>query len=186
MTHSKTIPLKDPREARAARWLESLGHRPVKIKEGNRKKPDFHVLAKADDEFFFYLEVKTIEGPGESEGLLFDPLFNRVSNDIRDARKQFENVDPEHNLPRVLLFLAEDFRIHGQTMFDFFSGRIEIEGEILRELKRFRFGRVRDDLREIDLFVMLDRDNTPTFFYNETIPSKALALQEAFDHVGRR
>ena len=31
---------------------------------------------------------------------------------------------------------------------------------------------------------VLDLGATPTFFYNETIPSKALALQRAFDHMG--
>lgn len=183
MTHSTNLPLKDPREARAASWLESLGHRPEKIEEDSSKKPDFRVLAKTGNEVF-YVEVKVIEGPGESEGILFDPLFNKISNRIRDAYKQFQGNDPEHNLPRVLLFLADDFRIHGQTMFDFFSGRIEIEGKIIRELKRFRFGRVRNDLGEIDLYVILDLGDTPTFFYNETIPSKAFALQRAFDHVG--
>ncbi|MDR4483036.1 MAG: hypothetical protein R3B95_07360 [Nitrospirales bacterium] len=32
---------------------------------------------------------------------------------------------------------------------------------------------------EIDLYVILDLGDTPTFFYNETIPSKAFALQRA-------
>lgn len=169
----------DPGEARVARWIRALGHRVEKIPEEAAKRPDFRVLT-TDGAAVALAEVKTIEGPGEGEGLLWDPLFNTVSNRIRDARKQFESIDPSHDLPRVLAFVSEDFRIHGQTMIDFFTGRIEVDGQIIRELKKFRLGRVTGDLGEIDLYVILDHGDAPTLFFNDSNPAYLDRLQGLF------
>jgi hypothetical protein len=169
----------DPREARAARWIEALGHRVEKIPEDDSKTPDFRVWT-AKGEAAALAEVKTIEGPGEGEGLLWGPLFNNISNRIRDARKQFESIDSSHGLPRVLVLVSEDFRIHGQTMIDFFSGRIEVGGEVTRDLKKFRLGRVKGDIGEIDLYVVLDHGDSPTLFFTDSHVDYATRLQELF------
>src|SRR5262245_36675771 len=169
----------DPGEARVAKWIQMLGHRVEKIPEEDSKTPDFRVLTTGGTQVAL-AEVKTIEGPGEGEGLLWDPLFNNISKRIRDARKQFESIDSSHCVPRVLVFVSEDFRVHGQTMIDFFTGRIEVGGEVIRELKKFRLGRVKGDISEIDLYVVLDHGDTPTLFFNDSNVAYATQLQELF------
>lgn len=176
---TKLIDLVDPRERRAAAWLGSLGHQPEKIPEESDKTPDFLVRGR-DTGAMFYAEVKTLEGPGEGEPLLWDPLYNTIAKRIRDSRKQFESVDAEHHFPRVMLFLSEDMRIHGQTMLDFFKSRIEVGEQVVRDLNRFRFGRVRDDLEKIDLYVVLDIGDSPTFFFSQTDSSTLQSLLSLF------
>jgi hypothetical protein len=170
---------KDPGERRAAVWLESLGHPPEKIPEEADKTPDFRVHTSGIDSHFF-AEVKTIESPGSDEALLWDPLYNTVSKRIRDSRKQFTAIDPDHRHPRVMIFVSEDMRIHGETLLDFFKGQIVVGHEVVRNLNRFRLGRVAADIGHIDVYVVLDTADSPTFFFTDVDAGRSSALTKLF------
>jgi hypothetical protein len=171
--------ISDRGEARAAKWIQALGHRVEKIPEVDSKTPDFRFLT-VDGIQVALAEIKLIEGPGQGEDLLWSAVFNNISKRIHDARKQFESIDSSHVLPRVLVFVSEDFRVHGQTMLDFFTGHIEVGGKVIRELKTYRLGRVKADIGEIDLYVILDHGDTPTLFFNDSNDEYAARLEELF------
>lgn len=169
----------DRGEARAAKWIQTLGHRVEKIPEEDSKTPDFRLLT-VDGIQVALVEVKIIAGPGQGENLLWNAVFNNISKRIHDSLKQFESIDASHVLPRILVFVSEDFRVHGQTLLDFFTGQIEVAGEVIHDLKRSRLGRVKGDIGEIDLYVMLGHGDTPTLFFNDSNDEYAARLQELF------
>lgn len=83
------------------------------------KTPDLRVFS--DQEVIFFCEVISIDKdrwldsqvaaalPGEIVGGgRKDPIFNRLSDDIHTAIKQFDSVNPEGQIPNVLAFVNHD------------------------------------------------------------------------------
>jgi len=168
-----------PREARAATFLSGFGLKVEKVAEGATKTADFRVTAS--DQFDFHGEVKAIEGPGQDKPMTWDSICNRIGSDIRKAVAQFDAVNPSHSAPNVLIFLAEDMRIHWRLMKDFFEGKIEIEGQTIADLTRHRFGRVRQALPVVDLFILLDTGDNLTLFFTGSDPTFLPKLATLFN-----
>src|SRR4051812_48198770 len=120
------------RESRAASFLSRYRLAVEKIDEREVPIPDFRVTCP--DDFCFYSEVKAIEGPGAENDLVWKPLYNRLSADIRKAVEQFNSVNSARLAPNVLVVLSEEMRIHGQSMKDFFQGKLAINGETIADL----------------------------------------------------
>lgn len=172
----------DSWEARAGEWLRSLGFWVEKIPEDPvEKKPDFRITPSAGASF--YVEVKGLEGPGDDQSLESASLFNKISKKIRDAQKQFSCIDPNHDSPRVLLFVADDFRIHRQKLLDFIEGQVEVDGQLMANLARYRFGKVRAEIGDIDAYAILETNGDVFFFYNAGHAAACGALKAHFGHT---
>lgn len=144
----------------------------------NGKTPDFRVYF--NDNLIFYCEVKNAQEdmwineklkkatPGEIVGgARTDPIFNRLSAHIHKARKQFEAVNKEENLPNVLAFYNEDqqsdfYDLLAVTTGNFFSE----DGEVFPIYKKFSEGRIKADINKIHLFIWIDAHNPPRFLFN--------------------
>ncbi len=168
-----------PRERRAADFLKKLGLVVKKRPEGAEKSPDFDVTAS--DGFYFLSETKAVVG-GENEPLLWQELYNAITSDIREAAKQFDSVNSTRLVPNVLILVSEDFRFREQSFIDFLKGEIIIEGKLLADLRRYRLGRVKPAFSRIDLFLLLDKGNTPSLFFVDNDPRFLVKLRAIF-HV---
>lgn len=167
-----------PSESKVVQFLARYGLHAEKREEGDQPNPDFDVTK--GDAFYCLVEVKAIEGPGETEAMLWQSLYNRVSNDIRKAADQFTAVNSKHLVPTVMVLVAEDFRIHAQSFLDFLNGEIRMDAVQLACLRRYRFGRVTTAFPAIDLFILLEKSGTAQFFFNMNDGGFLMSLSRAF------
>lgn len=154
-----------------------------KTELGNGKTPDYRVYI--DRELKFYCEVKNAQkdrwldekleeaAPGEIVGgLRKDPVFNRLSAHIHKARKQFEAVNKEEDLPNVLAFYNEDEQSGFLDLLAVTTGNFFAEGgSVFPIYKNFSEGRIRADIEKIHLFIWIDVHKPHRFLFN-TINSK--------------
>jgi hypothetical protein len=110
----------NPDEARVEEYLSCYGLQARRFsRERRHKTPDFRVLHS--NECVFFCEVKSVERDtwldkqfeGAASGTLVggsrpDPIFNRLTNDIHTAIKQFDAVNPDDTYPNVLVFINHD------------------------------------------------------------------------------
>ena len=118
------------------------------------KTPDFRVFSK--DIFVFFCEVKTINRDSVM-GLRNDPTFNRLTDDIHTAVKQFDAVNPKVEAPNVLAFVNHD------QDCDFLDLNSVLTGNFIGEngrpdpiYKQFSEGRIKDEKTRIHLYIWLD------------------------------
>src|SRR4051812_40607538 len=81
-------------------YFENKGLVPKKIKESDTKTPDFEVYS--EDNLLFYREEKTLEYD-DFVGEKNDSSRNAISSHIKKAQEQFEQVNPDHKYPNVLV-----------------------------------------------------------------------------------
>ncbi len=119
------------------------------------KTPDFRVFK--GNEFAFFCEVKTVSRD-DVEGLRNDPIFNRLTDDIHNAVKQFDAVNGDVEYFNVLAFVNHD------RMCDFGDLREVLTGDFYAEggqrfpiSRKFSEGRIREDKKRIHLYLWLDR-----------------------------
>ena len=154
-----------------------------KSERNTGKTPDYKVLR--DNQLQFFCEVKNCEKdrwlddllqqaePGELVGgLRNDPVFNRITAHIHKARKQFDAVNPNEDVPNVLAFHNEDEHAGfldplAVTTGNFFSE----DGSVQPIYKNFSEGRVKTDIERIHLFIWLDEQKPFRFLFN-TINSR--------------
>ncbi|RXT14878.1 hypothetical protein [Ammoniphilus sp. CFH 90114] len=140
------------------KFLESYRLEVNKIEEGEEKTPDFEVSFQGERVFF--CEEKTLEYD-DFEGCKNDSTYNAISNHIHKATKQFNSVNPNHDIPNVLAFTNLD------TLKDIHDLFITITGKALLEqgglLKIRNVGRIEADLDFIDLFLWFDKDKFINF-----------------------
>lgn len=154
-----------------------------KTELGDGKTPDYRVYING--ELKFYCEVKNaqkdkwlddkLEKAGLGEivgGLRKDPVFNRLSAHIHKARKQFEAVNREENLPNVLAFYNEDEQSGFLDLLAVATGNFFAEGGAVFPIyKNFSEGRIKTDVEKIHLFIWIDAHKPHRFLFN-TINSK--------------
>lgn len=91
-------------------YLKSIGLYCIRFSKAEMrqgKTPDYRVYK--NNELKFFCEVKTVEAIGVGGD---DPVFNKLTDDIHEAMKQFNAVNLEENYPNVLAFVnhnEEDF-----------------------------------------------------------------------------
>lgn len=149
------------------------------------KTPDFRVFFEQD--FAFFCEVKTLlrdewldqllegVGPGVMVGgIRIDPTYNRVSNKIHEAVKQFDAVNPNLVHPNVLVLINHD------RDSDFDDLRVAYEGDLITEeghrypiFRRISEGRIKQEKLRIHLFVWIDVfEDEPNYFFLYNLNSK--------------
>jgi hypothetical protein len=130
---------------------KNLEARPFSKTKG--KSPDFELYLK--DDFFAYCELKSIT-KYEWSGLRDPPIWNNIQNKIHEARKQFTDVNPNHNMPNILIIINYDDHYNWQDLYKVLFGKepiAELPAYDTRHLKRL----IRDGgLFETDFIIWLD------------------------------
>jgi len=144
------------------------------------KTPDFKVYSNG--ELLLYCEVKNAQkdtwldkklekaAPGEIVGgLRKDPVFNRLSAHIHKARKQFDAVNKEENIPNVFAFYNEDQQSGFLDLLDVTTGNFFAEGGAVFPIyKNVSEGRIKSDIDKIHLFIWIDAHKPHRFLFNTT------------------
>ena len=132
------------------------------------KTPDFRVYDS--DDFVLYCEAKHVQ---EDEwldkqlanaaplqivgGARPDPIFNRLTDRIHEAAKQFDCVNHEHGYPNVLVFTNSDQVCGFFDLVAVLTGNFYAEsGAVEHIYKQYSEGRIRQEKHTIDLYVWHD------------------------------
>jgi hypothetical protein len=96
--------------------------------------------------------------PGEAAGgLRNDPIFNRISNAIHTAVKQFESVNSDHRLLNFLVLMNHDTSARSEDLDRVLTGFEDPRhGNFERTCEQFSDGRIREEKSKIDLYVWAD------------------------------
>lgn len=146
-------------ERRAIEFFEQHGLTCVRYTKDELRTggqtPDFKVYK--GDEFVLYAEAKHVQEDNWEGGLRNDPIFNRLSNRVHEAAKQFAAVNPDYKLPNVLVFTNSDRLCSVQDLKCVLTGNQEIDsGPPEPMFKNISEGRIRDEKHSIDLYVWND------------------------------
>lgn len=134
----------------------------------NIKTPDFRLRRDGVD--VAVCEVKSFRkdawldeqmkkaGPGElTGGLRPDPIFNRISNAVHTAFKQFESVNPAHELFNFLVLVNHDSSGCPEDLDRTLTGYEDpLHGVFDQTCMQFSEGRIREEKRKIDLYIWVD------------------------------
>jgi len=134
----------------------------------DRRTPDFRLSRSGKD--VALCEVKSFQHdtwldeqikkvpPGEvAGGVRPDPIFNRISNAIHTAFKQFDSVNPAHELFNFLVLVNHDPSAHPEDLDRVLTGSEDpLHGVFDQTCLRFSQGRIREEKNKIDLYVWFD------------------------------
>ena len=146
-----------PDEAAVAEFLAAKGlivNLFSKEELQSSKTPDFRVYI--GENFAFYCEVKSIRA-GKTDGLKSDPIFNRLTNDIHLAAKQFHSVNPSNEVPNVLAFVNHDNLCGFLDLIAVYTGNhIAENGAASPIYRQFSEGRIKNEKSTAHLVIWLD------------------------------
>lgn len=134
----------------------------------DRKTPDFFL--KRGGEEVALCEVKSFQrdawleeqlkdsAPGELVGgLRPDPIFNRISNAVHTAVRQFDSVNPDHRLLNFLFLVNHDRGAKSEDLDRVLTGYENPRRGIFDSTcVQFSEGRIREEKYKIDLYVWFD------------------------------
>ena len=164
-----------------------------KVEKRKGKTPDFKVYTH--DTFSFYCEVKSVDKDGwldsqiqnKNKGELAggsrnDPIFNRLTDDIYKAMKQFDAVNKNKLEPNVLVIINHDKNCGVNDLLAVLTGNFYAQNGASEPIyKKFSDGRIENSTNIIDLFIWLD-DNKPTrLLFSQTNQSHHLLLCKVFN-----
>lgn len=150
----------------------------------NGKTPDFRVFHK--DAFAFFCEVKAVE-IDKAGGLRKDPIFNRLTDDIHTAVKQFDAVNPKVESPNVLALINHDRNCGFLDLIGVLTGNFIADDEQRHPIyKQFSEGRIKDEKARIHLFLWLDDFKPERLLFSQTHAEfhKQLCAWFGVDHNG--
>ena len=131
-----------------------------------KKTPDFRVLKEG--ELVTYCEAKHVQQDTWPDDLLEtvqplevvggprpDPIFNRLTAHIHTAHKQFIAVNPNHDLPNVLVFANSDKQCtyKGDLLAVLTGNFYGDHGEVEHIFGQFSDGRIKFEKMTIDAYV---------------------------------
>lgn len=187
----------DADEERIGGFLADYGlaaDRFQKSEIGSGKTPDFRVRRPDSEELLFYCEVKSIREddfldrrldeaePGElAGGARKDPIFNRLTDDIHQAVKQFAAVNAELARPNVLAFVNHDRMCGFLDLIGVLTGNFMAEGgRAIPSYRLYSEGRIKDEKASIHLFLWLDDFRPHRLLFGQTHEDHHLLLCECF------
>ena len=150
-----------------------------KEEKRRRKTPDFRV--SHGREFRFFCEVKSIDKDlwldkrldmspsgvivGESRN---DPIYNRLTDDIHTAVKQFDAVNAELTYPNVLSWVNHDRHCGFLDLIAVLTGNaLTDDGGALPIFQQFSEGRIRGEKARIHLYIWLDEFKPKRLLFNQ-------------------
>jgi hypothetical protein len=146
------------------------------------KTPDFRVFKCG--ELVLYCETKHIRDDEWLDrhmekaqplelvgGLRPDPIFNRLTDRIHEAARQFGAVNGNCEYPNVLVLANSDRLCKFADLLAVLEGNFYAEDGIVEPIyKQYSEGRIRDEKRTIDLYVWRDDwagcDGRERLFFN--------------------
>ena len=178
-------------------FLENKGLRVdgfSKHERKNIKTPDFKVFTNS--KLAFYCEVKNSQEdlwldkqlndakPGVIVGgKRNDPIYNRFASHIHKASKQFLSVNKDHSIPNVLAFYNEDSDAGFIDILSVITGNAYCEsGNVHPIFKNFSEGRLKTDIKIIDMILWVDKYKPCKFFFLAKGTKTIQGLCEYFDY----
>ncbi len=132
----------------------------------DRKTPDFRVFHGR--ELAFYCEVKEVARDDWAEGGRSDPIYNRLTDDIHTAVKQFNSVNPDRREPNVLAFVNNDRMCGYPDLLAVLTGCFfAADGSTVPIYKQFSEGRIRNEKLQVDLYLWFDSFKANQFLFTE-------------------
>ena len=117
----------------------------------------YTTLFRSNDEFAFYCEIKEIAKDDWLGGAKPDPVFNRISDDIHTAVKQFNSVNPDLEHPNVLAFVNNDDRCGSLDLIGVLTGHLLLDdGGAAPIYLKYSHGRIKDEKNLIHLYLWFD------------------------------
>ena len=154
----------------------------------NGKTPDFRVFK--DNQFGFYCEVKEVKKDDWALGLRNDPIFNRLTDDIHTAVKQFDAVNPDNKFPNVLAFVNNDHMCGSLDLLGVLTGGLLLEGGGMAEIYyKFSKGRIKNEKDRIHLYLWYDSFKANKVLFNQNNDSHlkkkiiCAAVTQLVEHV---
>jgi len=171
----------DKNEEFAAEFLTRKGLRPERFSKQEQRRgktPDFRVYQ--DTTLACYCEVKSIDediwldkqiaaappmtivGGGRP-----DPTFNRLTDDIHEAVKQCNAVNPDLHYPNILIFVNNDAKCGLMDLLGVTTGNFFAEGGKRIPIYRwYSEGRIRDEKYRIHLYIWITPRVREQFLFN--------------------
>lgn len=132
------------------------------------KTPDFQLLR--DGRLAAYCEVKSFTkdcwldeqlaqtGPGELAGSLrLDPIYNRISNAVHTAAQQLRSANSAHKFLNFLVLVNHDKAAKREDLVSVLTGKWDpLHGMHDATHAQYSNGRIREEKREIDLYLWVD------------------------------
>lgn len=89
-------------------------------------------------------------------GLRNDPIFNRISNAVHTAAKQFESVNSNHELLNFLVLVNHDTSANYKDLIRVLTGFEDpLDDCFDRTCLEFSEGRIREEKSKIDLYIWI-------------------------------
>jgi hypothetical protein len=161
----------DQGEAQVVQLLKRYGLQAKKFDKrelGHGKTPDFRVFK--DDQFVFFCEIKNPEEdkwldrkldeapPGVIVGGgRPDPIYNRLTNRVHEAVKQFDAVNPDLNYPNVLVLMNSDIMSDFEDLIAVLTGHPPgLTDDSYPSFYEYSEGRIREEKFRIHLYIWID------------------------------
>jgi hypothetical protein len=141
------------------------GERFSKSDMRDRKTPDYQVYK--DNAFAFFCEVKEIKKDNWANGVRSDPIFNRLTDDIHKAVKQFNSVNASLEHPNVLAFVNNDEQCGFLDLLGVLSGRLMLEnGGSAPLYLKYSGGRIKIEKDLIHFYLWFDAFKPQKILFN--------------------
>lgn len=142
--------------------LSPLRINPKKLPDGLRS-PDFEV--QENGSAYFLCEVKTPSLILNERTRMFQ--WNTTMSKLREfmskAFKQFQDYDPEHKFPWVLVFTSDYFQLNWTNCAHSIQGAVAFGGDLIRDFSNHRFIKdTQDEIVSIDLIIWCQVDSEKT------------------------
>lgn len=98
-----------------------------------------------------------------------DPVYNRLTDDIHKAAKQFGAVNPKDMVPNVLVFVNHDSMCDRQDLVGVLTGDFVAEdGSAHRIYTKFSEGRIKKDKYRVHLYCWVEDGRTRAYVFNNS------------------
>ncbi len=141
-------------------YLSNHGHSVQRIETKNlpegKKAPDFMVLQDLQPKFL--CEVKTpAHNPNEKTRMYhWDTTFNKIRGLLHKASKQFNDYDPKHLLPRVVIFTSNHPQLNWTNFQHNILGKVQFKDLVIRDYRNKPFViDTNEDIRSTDPYVWM-------------------------------
>ncbi|MBI5194085.1 MAG: hypothetical protein HZA08_11690 [Nitrospirae bacterium] len=96
-----------------------------------------------------------------------DPVYNRIADDIHQAVRQFDAVNPDLEHPNVLAFLNDpgSHCDYGDLIGVLTGQFITDNGRLLPLFTSYSEGRIREEKLRVNLYIWIEGDGRQHFFF---------------------